>query len=102
MLSRIAEIKWLLIFPALALMLGIGVFAGGIAAGPTSNTAPKSAWAAPLDTPTNTPQPTPVPGADSYLYFVPGSAGNCAAPANGGTTQVGCRFVLDMMINTGS
>src|SRR5262249_15075275 len=28
--------------------------------------------------------------------------GLCPAPSNGGTTQVGCTFVLDLFVNTGS
>src|SRR5947209_4152706 len=28
--------------------------------------------------------------------------GTCPAPANGGTTQVGCTFVLDLMLNSGT
>src|SRR5438105_15647655 len=34
---------------------------------------------------------------DAYMEFVPGAAGTCPAPPNGGTTQVGCTFDLDLM-----
>jgi hypothetical protein len=46
--------------------------------------------------------PVPPSSGDAFLSLQPGSAGNCSAPANGGTVQVGCRFVLDMMVNMGS
>ena len=41
--------------------------------------------------------------ADAFLTLAPSTtAGNCPAPTNGGTTQVGCRFVLDLILNTGT
>src|SRR5205085_9791570 len=46
--------------------------------------------------------PVPPSSGDAFLALQPGSAGNCNAPANGGTVQVGCRFVLDMMVNAHS
>src|SRR4051794_26328849 len=48
------------------------------------------------------PQPPEVPG-DAYAYLTPDTdvVGNCPAPVNGGTVQVGCRFVLDLRVNTG-
>ncbi len=37
------------------------------------------------------------------MFLQPGStAGTCPAPANGGSTNVGCTFVLDLMLNAGS
>src|SRR5205814_1044512 len=40
---------------------------------------------------------------DAYHFLAPSSTlGNCPAPTNGGTTAVGCRFVLDLMVNGGS
>jgi hypothetical protein len=58
----------------------------------------------PTDTPTPTPtgEPTRTPGGNAFHFFQPGAAGNCAAPPNGGTVMVGCRFVLDLMIDAGS
>ncbi len=47
--------------------------------------------------------PTRTPAGNAYHFLRPGStAGNCPAPANGGATTVGCRFVLDLMVNAGS
>lgn len=46
--------------------------------------------------------PVPSPNGDAYLQFQPGIAGNCVAPPNGGTVYVGCRFVLDLMLNMNS
>src|SRR5258708_482008 len=40
--------------------------------------------------------------ADALIYLQPGTGGNCTAPANGGTVNAGCRFVLDMWVNAGS
>src|SRR5438045_3083999 len=39
---------------------------------------------------------------DAYMELVPGAAGNCSAPSNGGTTMVGCRFALELWLNAGS
>ncbi len=40
---------------------------------------------------------------DASIFLTPSTTlGNCPAPPNGGTTTVGCRFVLDMMVNAGS
>src|SRR5207253_653333 len=39
---------------------------------------------------------------NAFLRLQPGASGNCPAPANGGTTTVGCRFVLDLILNAGS
>src|SRR4051812_7993013 len=40
---------------------------------------------------------------DAFMLLQPGTtAGTCAAPANGGSVNVGCTFVLDLIINTGS
>ena len=39
---------------------------------------------------------------DAYLFIAPGAAGNCPAPTNGGTTDLGCRFVLDLWLNGGT
>jgi hypothetical protein len=39
---------------------------------------------------------------DAYMQLVPGAPGNCPAPPNGGTTNVGCRFTLQLMVNSGS
>ena len=65
---------------------------------PTTTATPTS-----TATPTVTRTPTPLPPArDAFMFIAPGSAGNCVAPTNGGTTTVGCRFVLDLMVNTGS
>src|SRR5438874_1848648 len=38
---------------------------------------------------------------DAFITLVPDTVtlGTCPAPANGGTTQVGCRFVLDLFVN---
>src|SRR5207249_1229299 len=44
----------------------------------------------------------PPSSGNAFLSLQPGSGGNCTAPANGGTVQVGCGFVLDMMVNMGS
>ncbi len=46
--------------------------------------------------------PVPPSSGDAFVALQPGSAGNCSAPANGGTVQVGCRFVLDLILNSGS
>jgi len=62
---------------------------------PTVTNTPTNTW-----TPTITP--TPMPPADAYLVFVPAASGNCSPPPNGGTTTVGCRFTLDLMVNAGS
>ncbi len=42
--------------------------------------------------------------ADAFLTLVPDTTtlGTCPAPANGGVTQLGCAFVLDLILNTGS
>jgi hypothetical protein len=45
-------------------------------------------------------RPSGIP--DAFLTIVPGAAGNCPAPANGGVTTPGCRFVLDLIVNAGS
>ncbi len=47
---------------------------------------------------TNTPAPTHTPAGDAYMLFVPQGS----APPNGGTVNVGDRFVLDLMLNAGS
>ncbi len=41
---------------------------------------------------------------DASLFLRPSidTPGSCPAPANGGSTTTGCRFVLDLMLNTGS
>jgi hypothetical protein len=39
---------------------------------------------------------------DAYMELGPGGPGTCPAPPNGGTTQVGCTFILDMILHTGS
>jgi hypothetical protein len=46
--------------------------------------------------------PVPPSNGDAFMALQPGIAGNCNAPANGGTVQLGCRFVLDLMVNMGS
>src|SRR6185503_8316665 len=46
--------------------------------------------------------PVPPSSGNAFLSLQPGSGGNCPAPPNGGTLQVGCRFVLDMMVNMAS
>src|SRR6266511_3378424 len=49
-----------------------------------------------------------LPGApatqDAYLFLRPSvdTPGSCPAPPNGGSTSTGCRFVLDLVLNTGS
>ncbi len=41
--------------------------------------------------------------ADALLRLIPSQVpGSCAAPPNGGTVNVGCRFVLDLWVDTGS
>src|SRR5262249_31006066 len=73
-----------------------------------TNTATRTNTSTPTNTPTrtvtNSPTiaPTQPPGGDGFILFQPGQAGTCPAPANGGTTQVGCTFVLDLLVNTGS
>lgn len=56
----------------------------------------------PTSTPTNTPTNTPTIS-PAFLFMVPDttSVGSCPAPPNGGTTQPGCRFVLDLFIDAG-
>src|SRR5205823_5333791 len=44
--------------------------------------------------------PNGVPNASAAI--LPGAAGTCPAPTNGGTTSPGCTFVLDLWINAGS
>ena len=41
---------------------------------------------------------------DAFLYLQPetNTPGSCPAPTNGGSTNVGCSFVLDLMLNAGS
>lgn len=40
---------------------------------------------------------------DAFMLLQPSTtAGTCGAPPNGGTVQVGCTFVLDLVINTGN
>ncbi len=77
----------------------------------TINVAPRPPCGTPGTTVTTTPtrtntpsggSATPTPGQDAFLVLVPGAPGNCVAPPNGGSTNVGCRFVLDLMLNTGS
>jgi hypothetical protein len=46
--------------------------------------------------------PVPPSSGGAFISLQPGSGGNCTAPPNGGTVQVGCRFVLDLMVNMGS
>src|SRR5205085_5347667 len=45
--------------------------------------------------------PAPPSSGDAFVSLQPGISGNCSAPATGGTVQLGCRFVLDMMVNMG-
>jgi hypothetical protein len=46
--------------------------------------------------------PVPPSSGNAFLSLQPGSGGNCSAPPNGGTVQLGCRFVLDLMVNMSS
>src|SRR5207249_767350 len=52
----------------------------------------------PTRTPTVTPTPTYTPVRDAYLEIRPQGS----APPNGGTVSVGDRFVLELLLNTGS
>src|SRR5438552_3192241 len=52
----------------------------------------------------SSPNAVPITGTlDGFIFMVPDTVtlGTCPAPANGGTTQVGCRFVLDLFVNAG-
>jgi hypothetical protein len=51
---------------------------------------------------TATPTQTPTQAMGAYMELRPGQAGNCPAPPNGGTVDVGCRFTLDLWLNAGS
>ena len=44
----------------------------------------------------------PPASGDAYTKIQPGGAGNCTAPANGGTVLLGCRFILDLTVDMGS
>src|SRR5207248_4280247 len=91
MFTRVYILKsWRYIFFVLTLLLGIALLGGDAFAGGLRDS----------------PRPSkevsnPLPS-DAYMELVPGAPGNCPAPPNGGTTQVGCRFVLDMMLHAGS
>src|SRR5206468_4275300 len=57
----------------------------------------------PTPTITGTATDTPTPGGSSaYLLLAPGSNGTCPAPPDGGATQVGCTFVLNLLLNAGA
>src|SRR5437667_6451998 len=92
--NRLRAVRYVLLL-APALLLGVVLlFTGDASAGRLADTQAglsrglASAPGAPLN--------------DAYLELVPGASGNCAAPANGGTTMVGCRFALDMLLDAGS
>src|SRR6266700_1921129 len=94
MFSKVERfLKWQRILLMLALLFAASISASSAIAGKLTDTADngKSAPGAP-----NTQ--------DAFLFLRPNTdtPGSCAAPANGGTTQVGCRFVLDLVINTGN
>src|SRR5438105_3476902 len=77
-----------------ALVVGVGLFAGGVSAGSADGRWQQVAAKEKPDAPQ---------AVDAFLYLQPGAtAGTCPAPANGGTTQVGCTFVLDLMVNAGT
>src|SRR5436189_929326 len=40
--------------------------------------------------------------ADAFLFLQPGTGGSVPAPGNGGQVGVGDRFVLDLLVNSGS
>jgi hypothetical protein len=46
--------------------------------------------------------PPPPSNGNASLAIGPGSAGNCPAPSNGGTTNVGCRFALNLSVDAGT
>src|SRR2546423_1883116 len=48
------------------------------------------------------PDPKAPTTRDAFLVFVPNGGGTCPAPPNGGMSQVGCTFVLDLYLNAGS
>src|SRR5262245_44487282 len=77
-----------------------GLLAGRAFAGTTGSVAPtipdnKNGQIA--QDPLGGPTPTPDPCSGAYHYFVP----EAGAPPNGGTVNVGDRFILDMMVHTG-
>src|SRR5438105_2045282 len=42
------------------------------------------------------------PLSDAFLFLAPGTGGSVPAPPNGGSVPLGGRFVLDLMLNSGS
>src|SRR5438270_2067730 len=78
-----------------ALVVGVGLFAGGVSAGSADGTHHQAVAKEKPDAPQTL---------NAFIFLQPDTVtlGNCPAPANGGTTQVGCRFVLDMMVNAGT
>src|SRR4051812_36758534 len=78
-----------------ALVVGIGLFARVVSAGSADGTRHQGVANDKPDAPQTL---------NGFVFLQPDTVtlGNCPAPANGGTTQVGCRFVLDLMVNAGT
>jgi hypothetical protein len=103
--------KWLflLVVPALLIMATGSVLAGrltDISKGNVSqvNASPlagavSAAPVAPVVPDRQVPNPATI---DAFALFQPGTGGTCPPPPNGGNVLVGCRFVLNLMINAGS
>src|SRR4051794_3314127 len=63
----------------------------------------KSAAPTGRDTATHASRPPGVPATgDAFVELVPGTGGSVPAPVNSGTVTVGDRFVLDLMMQSGS
>src|SRR5437762_10226097 len=97
----------------LALLLALGISITSAIASKPPDTASTNPQAVPQPASNSakvasTNESKPIPGAphtaDAFLFLQPNTttAGTCPAPSNGGTTQVGCTFVLDLIINTGT
>src|SRR5437660_689200 len=94
MLAKLAEKKWLFVVPALALLLGFGALAGGASAGRLKDSSGKDI----ANIQSIAHGPARPATADGYLIFEPEGS----APPNGGTVNVGDRFVLGLWLDTGS
>lgn len=112
--QRDIHLRWpqvpALLTPVLAVVLvaGVGLSAVGLLAAtqgqnnqPRSSTLIASKYAS--EPSTGNRSPSKALAQDAVLFLAPGAVvGTCPAPANGGTTQVGCTFVLDLFVNAGT
>src|SRR5437868_7516921 len=78
-----------------ALVVGIGLFAVGVSAGSADGTHQQGV----VQEKPGAPQTV-----NGFVFLQPDTTtlGNCPAPAKGGSVALGCRFVLDVMVNAGT